>query len=125
MRGFTAALTTVLTAAGLAAAAAGPAAAARPVDGAFAAPATDPQPGHFREQYRGREITGWGRDEAACAFIDGVRLELYPMGANKYTSAVQAYREEQGVRAITRASVRVLGESDLTPPALPDDRCAG
>ena len=77
----------------------------------------------FFERYRGHHIMGWGRGESACAYIDGVQLVLYPVGNDRYLSAVQAFREERGVRGITAASVRVLGEERLAPPEPPVPHC--
>lgn len=70
------------------------------------------KPGFF-ETYRGRHIMGWGRDDDACAYIDGMRLVVYPAGGGMYTSAVQGFKPERGLRAITKASVRALGEHGL------------
>ncbi len=77
----------------------------------------------FFERYRGHHIMGWGRNEKACAYIDGVQLVLYPLGRDRYLSALQAYQEERGVRAITKASVRVLGEFEMVPPTDPVPHC--
>jgi hypothetical protein len=85
--------------------------------------AADARQGGFFERYRGHHIMGWGRDESACAYIDGVQLVLYPLGDDRYLSALQAYKEERGVRAITKASVRVLGSARPVPPADPVPHC--
>ena len=79
--------------------------------------------GAFFEQYRGHHIMGWGRDETACAYIDGVQLVLYPAGNDRYLSALQAYQQERGVRAITKASVRVLSDLRMAPPTDPAPHC--
>ncbi|MEV4274534.1 hypothetical protein [Actinoplanes xinjiangensis] len=79
--------------------------------------------GAFVTHYRGHHIMGWGRDDRACAYIDGVQLVLYPLGTDRYLSALQAFKEERGVRAITEASVRVLGDFDIVPPADPVPHC--
>ncbi|MDI6098969.1 tyrosinase family oxidase copper chaperone [Actinoplanes sp. NEAU-A12] len=68
----------------------------------------------FFETYRGRHIMGWGRDEAACAYIDGMRLVVYPADGGMYTSAVQSFQPQRGLRAITKASVRALGDLGLS-----------
>ena len=81
-----------------------------------ASPAASPGYGTgFFEVYRGHHIMGWGRDRTACAYIDGMQLVLYPAGAGQYTSALQAFQPERGLRAITKASVRALGEFDMAP----------
>ena len=69
----------------------------------------------FFEVYRGHHIMGWGHDRSACAYIDGMQLALYPAGAGQYSSALQAFQPERGLRAITRASVRALGKFDMAP----------
>lgn len=75
--------------------------------------------GHgFYETYRGHHIMGWGENETACAYIDGVPLVLYPSGGGRYTSNLAGFQPEAGVRAITKASVRTLGE---LRPARPSD----
>jgi hypothetical protein len=94
---------------------AGATVAAHPVERVDAGTA-GPERRAFFERYRGHHIMGWGRDESACAYIDGVQLVLYPVGDDRYLSAVQAFQEERGVRGITRASVRALGGSQLAPP---------
>ncbi|MFI5496051.1 tyrosinase family oxidase copper chaperone [Actinoplanes sp. NPDC051859] len=98
---------------------AGPAAAATdpaPASRVETATNTEISAGAFSEIYRGRHIMGWGRDDSACAYIDGIQLVLYPVGNDWYVSAVQAYEQAHGVREITKASVRTLGELDLFPP---------
>ncbi|GGQ59584.1 tyrosinase family oxidase copper chaperone [Couchioplanes azureus] len=97
---------------------------------AVAAPAPQPAAqagadlaGFFAQRYGGHHIMGWGRDESACSYIDGVQLVLYPLGRNRYVSALQAYEEERGVKNITKASADVLGEARLVPPADPVAHC--
>ncbi|MDI6103654.1 tyrosinase family oxidase copper chaperone [Actinoplanes sp. NEAU-A12] len=105
---------------------AGPAGAAsvsRPGGQVDAAAASTQRAGFFAESYRGHWVMGWGRDESACAYIDGVQLVLYPVGGDHYLSALQAYQQERGVRSITRASARVLGEFTMVPPADPVRHC--
>ncbi|MEU4162323.1 tyrosinase family oxidase copper chaperone [Actinoplanes sp. NPDC026670] len=72
----------------------------------------------FYETYRGHHIMGWGANEKACAYIDGVPLVLYPSGDGQYTSNLAAFELKSSVRAITRASVKTLGK---LPPAVPSD----
>ncbi|BEL07320.1 hypothetical protein Q0Z83_055110 [Actinoplanes sichuanensis] len=72
----------------------------------------------FYETYRGHHIMGWGADAKACAYIDGVPLVLYPSGDGRYTSNLAGFQQEASVRAITKASVKTLG--DLAP-AVPSD----
>ena len=87
----------------------------RPVKPSAAAEAgADRYKDGFFETYRGHHIMGWGHNELACAYIDGKPLVLYPAGRGMYTSALQAYQPESGLRAITKASVRMLGELDIT-----------
>ncbi|WP_179855066.1 tyrosinase family oxidase copper chaperone [Paractinoplanes atraurantiacus] len=82
-----------------------------------AQPAASPSYGTgFFEVYHGHHIMGWGHDRSACAYIDGMQLVLYAAGAGQYTSALQAFQPERGVRAITRASVRALGKYHMAPP---------
>ncbi|GAA0514674.1 hypothetical protein Ade02nite_90370 [Paractinoplanes deccanensis] len=82
-----------------------------------APPAASPAYGTgFFEVYRGHHIMGWGHDRSACAYIDGMQLVLYAAGPGQYTSALQAFQPERGLRAITRASVRALGTFDMAPP---------
>jgi hypothetical protein len=88
------------------------------------APAVDQskKPG-FYETYRGHQIMGWGSGDTACAYIDGKRLVVYPGEAGQYTSAVQGFQPERSLRAITRASVKALGEMDLSADAEPVAHC--
>ena len=102
---------------------AGAAPAARPAGPAAVMAGPTAGRGFFFENYRGHHILGWGRDGSACSYIDGVQLVLYPAGNDRYASALQAYQQERGVRAITRASVRVLGDFDMVPPADPVPHC--
>ncbi|MBG0566112.1 tyrosinase family oxidase copper chaperone [Actinoplanes aureus] len=94
---------------------------------AAAAPAAPPVPSGnnvgFFETYRGHHIMGWGHDESACAYIDGKRLVLYPAGKGLYTSSLQGYQQERGLRAITKASVRVLGDLDMVDATEPPGHC--
>jgi hypothetical protein len=73
------------------------------------------KPGFF-ETYRGHHIMGWGENEKACAYIDGVQLVLYPTGDGKYSSNLQGFQQESSVRAITKASVKTLGKLRMTTP---------
>jgi hypothetical protein len=100
-----------------------PGAAGAAATGQGAAAVADSHNAGFFEQYRGRHIMGWGRDESACAYIDGVQLELLPLGDDRYLSVVQAFQQEHGVRGITTASVRALGDARLTPPDPPVPHC--
>ena len=102
---------------------ASPPSTARPVEQTDAAASMPIRPGFFFELYRGHSIMGWGRDATACAYIDGVQLDLYPVGNDRYMSVLQAYQQEHGVRNITAASVRALGEFDMAPPADPVPHC--
>ncbi|OJF09896.1 tyrosinase family oxidase copper chaperone [Couchioplanes caeruleus] len=102
---------------------AGAAAAPEPVAQAVAASAGADRTGFFAQRYGGHHIMGWGRDESACAYIDGIQLVLYPLGNNRYVSALQAYEDERGVRNITKASADVLGDAHLVPPADPVAHC--
>ncbi|MEU4428948.1 tyrosinase family oxidase copper chaperone [Actinoplanes sp. NPDC024001] len=97
---------------------------ARPAErgDAGAAVAHTHKPGFF-ETYRGHHIMGWGHDDSACAYIDGRQLVLYPAGGGSYTSALQGYQAERGLRAITKASVRVLGDLDMVAPTEPVAHC--
>ena len=81
-----------------------------------------PERGFF-EVYRGHHIMGWGHGDAACAYIDGMQLVLYPTDGGRFGSALQAYQQERGLRAITKASVRVLGKLNMAPPADPVPHC--
>ncbi|HWS39027.1 MAG TPA: tyrosinase family oxidase copper chaperone [Actinoplanes sp.] len=118
----------VLAVAGAAMAAASPAQTGRTV---VAAPDVDvapggdegkkPKPG-FYETYRGHHIMGWGAGDSACAYIDGKRLVLYPAEDGKYTSAIQGFNPQVGVRNITKASVKALGTLKLTN-AEPSSTC--
>lgn len=78
-------------------------------------PARAAKPGFF-ETYRGHHIMGWGENEKACAYIDGVQLVLYPTGDGKYSSNLQGFQQEASVRAITKASVKTLGKLKMTTP---------
>ncbi|WP_433795685.1 tyrosinase family oxidase copper chaperone [Actinoplanes sp. CA-252034] len=73
------------------------------------------KPGFF-ETYRGHHIMGWGENEKACAYIDGVQLVLYPTGDGKYSSNLQGFTQAPSVRAITKASVKTLGKLRMTTP---------
>ncbi|MEV6597760.1 tyrosinase family oxidase copper chaperone [Actinoplanes sp. NPDC051346] len=122
----TATLAAALTAAAGLITTAGPAAAApvaHPVEQVDAASAVALRAGFFQQLYRGHHIMGWGHNESACAYIGGVQLVLYPLGRNQYLSALQAYEQERGVEGITKASVDVLGDADLLPPADPVAHC--
>jgi hypothetical protein len=81
---------------------------------AVTGPATA-KPGFF-ETYRGHHIMGWGENERACAYIDGVQLVLYPTGDGKYSSNLQGFQQESSLRAITKASVKTLGKLRMTTP---------
>ena len=95
---------------------------AAPSSAAAPAPVKHAKPGFF-EKYRGHHIMGWGSGEMACAYIDGVRLVLLPGPDGTYGSAVRAYQAEDSVRAITKASVKALGEQKLATPADPAPHC--
>ncbi|SFF19004.1 Tyrosinase co-factor MelC1 [Actinoplanes philippinensis] len=73
------------------------------------------KPGFF-ETYHGHHIMGWGENDTACAYIDGVQLVLYPTGDGGYTSNLQGFQQEPSVRAITKASVKTLGKLRMTTP---------
>jgi hypothetical protein len=77
----------------------------------------------FYETYRGHQIMGWGSGNTACAYIDGKRLVVYPGEGGQYTSAVQGFQPERSLRAITRASVKALGEMGLSDEAEPVAHC--
>jgi Tyrosinase co-factor MelC1 len=70
----------------------------------------------FYEKYHGHQIMGWGHGASACAYIDGTQLVLSTTRGGWYTSAVVAFQPARGVRAITMASVRALGDLKLTRP---------
>ncbi len=80
------------------------------------------KPGFF-ETYRGHHIMGWGAGESACAYIDGKRLVLYPQEGGKFTSAILGFQPHVGVRNITKASVKALGELKLTDKVEPSTAC--
>ena len=77
----------------------------------------------FYETYRGHHIMGWGGGDGACAYIDGKRLVVYPGEGGAYTSAVQGFKPEPSLRAITKASVKALGEMKLAATAEPNPQC--
>lgn len=80
-----------------------------------AAPDADQAHKHgFYEIYRGHQIMGWGSGDTACAYIDGKRLVVYPGDGGQYTSAVQGFKPERSLRAITKASVKALGDQELS-----------
>ncbi|GIE30342.1 hypothetical protein Ait01nite_033870 [Actinoplanes italicus] len=92
--------------------------------GEKAAPAVDQGPKlGFYETYRGHQIMGWGSGDTACAYIDGKRLVVYPGDSGQYTSAVQGFQPERSLRAITRASVKTLGDNALSADAEPAAHC--
>ena len=80
------------------------------------------RPGFF-ETYRGHHIMGWGDGEQACAYIDGKRLVVYPAPGGAYTSAVQGFKPEPGLRAITKASVKALGDLGMSAIVEPSPHC--
>jgi hypothetical protein len=89
-----------------------------------AAPAVDQgQKTGFYETYRGHQIMGWGSGDTACAYIDGKRLVVYPGDSGQYTSAVQGFQPERSLRAITKASVKALGDNTLSADAEPAAHC--
>jgi Tyrosinase co-factor MelC1 len=71
----------------------------------------------FFETYRGHHIMGWGENERACAYIDGVQLILYPTGDGMYSSNLQGFLQQPSVRAITKASVKTLGKLKMAAPS--------
>ncbi|MEU4623513.1 tyrosinase family oxidase copper chaperone [Actinoplanes sp. NPDC023801] len=77
----------------------------------------------FYETYRGHQIMGWGSGDKACAYIDGKRLVVYPADGGQYTSAVQGFKPERGLRSITKASVKALGDMDLAADSEPAAHC--
>jgi hypothetical protein len=81
------------------------------------ASAAAPAKAGFFETYRGHHIMGWGENEKACAYIDGVQLVLYPTGDGMYSSNLQGFQQEPSVRAITKASVKTLGKLRMTTPS--------
>lgn len=92
---------------------------------AVQAPAVDQgakKPG-FYETYRGRHIMGWGTGDSACAYINGRRLVVYSAPNGQFTSAIQAFAPVTGLRNITKASVKALGENQLSDNAEPSETC--
>ncbi|KHD75353.1 hypothetical protein MB27_23215 [Actinoplanes utahensis] len=77
----------------------------------------------FYETYHGHQIMGWGSGDAACAYIDGKRLVVYPAPDGNYTSAVQGFKPERSLKAITKASVKQLGDMKLAATAEPNPKC--
>jgi hypothetical protein len=124
IRGATRRMVAVVAVAVGALATAGTATAWSATTGDKAAPAVDQgQKLGFYETYRGHQIMGWGSGDTACAYIDGKRLVVFPGDSGQYTSAVQGFQPERSLRAITKASVKALGENTLSADAEPAAHC--